>query len=601
MPYNIKKSSARKKLFNKYRCYINKNIPMVLFNTNIDEKICEIRQGGSKNVEKIFQKYKKEYENEIQPTVALTLIDYGLKHPDAIKLLDNSNKVLQSYVLTLERPYADETILYAIKGVQRLPLKSLSSIVDLNFLHERAINRILPFAIEEIIENPLYNFLLGKTSNSKRMKEYIQSGIFSQEQLRIICENILLPDEIREIAFDLLDDIYSVKVLTDKMKECLFNSAVETYYLEESTKMSVNVNYVKSAGEYLNLSTSDPETYLNEKLEFNLIKKCIKYKLETSNQYLKNLIINSENPNTLERIMYHTGKMTSAMAASKSCSPDGIGILNNFFAEIIDLLKTKKSISNFENAFKYILDNQEAVNAIDYKDMLILSNLCNKPDTIPLSRNLLYFLSANAYVKTDIISYLSRACINDDIMKIAQANLIIRETKLTKEEQHQLLQCFMTIMNEKADMDELFFDQRLTIPTIGRITLDTYTLKKDTLKIKKCTHSDYKKIMEAINILTNSTTTKINRKKTAFKSVKEYIKKCEKRFKTDNSSNVVKYSDEYLEETFYELRSKLKNARNEMEVYYFFQDYGKTFDKLHKEVEKRCLLYDSSIDTTILA
>lgn len=594
-----------KYLFERIAKFIKKDNDIQLiftYDKDTDKLIKKIQKNNSsKEIDNIVQ-FLSQTDCDIldlNNIEALALIKRNLYSVYAMQILEQKDYVFSIFVLTLGLHYNHPLLVKAIKNIKFLSLENISHIIDLKFLSIHSLNMILPSVIDEIIENTKYDFLLGNTSNDDIIQKYIKKEKFSQNQLRVICENEHLSNNTRDSAFNLLEDAFAIDNMTEYMKMTIYESVADIVFT--NLKDSVRDEYVVYADNYFKKATKQPQKYLLSDLQIDFVKRCFSNFKEEYRPYIDNLINSTTDTTTLKTILSLSKDKIININAIMKTGQLSKPVISDIVESMIDKLTINEEIDSVDmKVFDCILNNKYSsyIKITNYLSDLL--DICfGNTDNESLSKNIQYLLVSNAYIDKEIVQRIERQTQNDTIRKLAQVNLDIEKTNITKEEQHNILQILNVIFNDSENLTT-FFNKKLTViysePDVSKIFTYEYSLKPDVLSFCKITKSDYSKIKNAISIFGCSK--KINSYSTngAFNSFKKELKNSYNNYKNNSSKDITKYTNKMLIKYFSEMFKKIQEIRNPLGCYEFVQNYGKHFGTVINEISKR--LKNGSISKT---
>ena len=566
------------------------------YNKDIDTTIQKILNTTNENeLLKLFYKITDNCKN-IQKTdnnILLAFIKTQLL-PNfvMIDILKKHGNILCVSVLTI--PFEDKclpVLKYAVEMVDTLPLSLMEKYIDINKIQNQAIDLLMPDYCDEIMLFDKHFFFFERTSRNDIIRDLIEKEKLSPVLLHTVCSNENLSDEVREMAFEQLDSITTVYCGTDKMKETIFESCAETLFFQHTDE--IPIEYLETADKYMQDATTHPSLLLNKKLELDLVIRWGKKDPTHYNQYIENLINNTEYAMTLD-VICNTSQNVRLSTLSMIKADD------------------ERIMSLFDATAKRIASNVKNDIPIDELDMWIFTQIMNYKSKHKLINNtclenfISYFndigehhnitlrplvsIASNIFIKDYIIEDIQKHSKHKVVKDFANLNLTLRKTSLSQEEQFQIIEAMQLLIFTSEEWKKYFNEKQLITPLCTMVVSDSVSEKEGAFSFTNVTLSDYHKIKKALNNLLQYSYG-IGNFKTEFgiKIINSQLYNTMIDNQKDKFKNPEMKSDTKMIEILSDLYNQIMLCNNTVDFYDFSHKHSKTFVKLYNKIQERVL------------
>lgn len=187
----------------------------------------------TKNIEKITTSITRRIDghSRIKDSIWMAFFKAGnLDDSIILDILRHTRPELSAMYLCLPHECMTPSVRFAIDNIDHLPFFSMKEVVDLSQMPDFVLTELFPCWYGQIISDDEHNFFLQKVDNNNLIFNLVEKDRLSQNQLVAVCNNTNINSPVRNQAFDLLENVHLVSLLTPYMKESLYESFVYTVF-----------------------------------------------------------------------------------------------------------------------------------------------------------------------------------------------------------------------------------------------------------------------------------------------------------------------------------------------------------------------------------
>ena len=500
-----------------------------------------------------------------------------LSNDRLLQILKRAGDRVSMHYLCMPHERMTPAISYAIDRIDHLSLKIVESCVNVTKMPHFVLGELFPFYKTEILADEKYNFFFENIYNDADVMKLLNDGVLSQNQLCCICNNRHLMPETRDMAFSLLEDVYSVSNLTNHMKRSLYNAAVSTMFEYNDAPYE----YRREADMYLYDATLNPERMLTEALESDLVQRIYKIDKSLKHHYIESLLENSRSKKTFGNIGFLSNNLyVEAEAASKFGKVDPC-IFSNLVFNIEDTLERNKSISDTQlSAFRAIMGNENVAKNAPVHEYGKLLRICLAHNAI--SVDIQAILATSYGVPESILNNISAMGI-EEIRPLADFNLSVMAFPFKEKEKRLLVRLMQNLFFKEYDSGFLCDDV---------VVLESKRAHKQTLAMLGCGNvftidnpAQYNFVLKTFdNLLVSPYFRYDYRAKLSVEAMRDYIlSPFESQFWNLRMKREKEKSN-YFVFKFYELQKLLMECKTEFDYYKFFNNFGADYMELYEKI-----------------
>lgn len=525
--------------------------------------------------------YTSKDFRKVKECVWLAFFENGNLSEDRIlEILKNTNDRISMHYLCREHRKMTPAIDYAIGKIDHLSLHIVGACVDMSKMPYFVLSELFPFYSHEILVDSKHDYFFEKIYNDSGIMFLINNGILSQDRLALVCNNENLQDETRNMAFAMLDDIYSVSRPTKHMKQCLFDASVSALFEYEDTPHS----YIREADNYLFNATLNPEVMLTEDMESRLVELVLIKNAHHFHPYLKNLLTHGKN----KRIFRKIANCTTNLCLDAEASAKHGEVEDRIFSNLAFVIRSLVVCDKFPDAdqisaFRAIMKNRGLVTNLPKSEFTSLLATCIEHKCY--ASDVLVSIATAPGIPNDILEFLCNNG-NADSASLAKFHLDLRKAFHKDDEE---IDYIMNVM-ECIYHDEFTRHFGLVVSTDvkdGKKLETVSHMFSCPYEFKLPTLFEYTAVKEAFESLMRYPLFTYNQKaKLAAEALRDYLLIP---FEVDN--RYLKKREQgrsgYLMHKFWEMNNILSYCKTEADFYIFYNRFGKDYLNFHKKISEK--------------